>query len=406
MIKQIISSLIHPKELRALASVKISGSAEMSEESLEQIAYKLHDRAFCYAALSKVSRSFATVIKQLPVELQDPVCLFYLVLRGLDSIEDDMSLPKHEKLELLRNFHNLFQDVNWNIKNVGDTDDYRYLMARFDNVARFFQTIKPAHQKVIIDICRQMADGMAEFSEKEVVTINDFDLYCHYVAGLVGIGLSELFAHSGLESSELSAQRKISNSMGLFLQKTNIIRDYLEDYQSGRIFWPREIWSQYADDLGYFAKNPNNQKSLDCLNHMVADALRHLRDVMGYLNQINNQSIFRFCAIPQAMAIATLSNVYNNADVFKKVVKIRKGIAARLMVETNSMKEFNEFLLDFLSEIENNTLPNNPSFELINRRINEVKQLLRVEMKSTHKDGIAENIKHKVLHTADFLQLF
>jgi farnesyl-diphosphate farnesyltransferase len=34
----------------------------------------------------------------------------------------------------------------------------------------------------------------------------------------------------------------LSNSMGLFLQKTNIIRDYLEDINEKRIFWPREVW--------------------------------------------------------------------------------------------------------------------------------------------------------------------
>ena len=34
---------------------------------------------------------------------------------------------------------------------------------------------------------------------------------------------------------------RLSNSMGLFLQKTNIIRDYLEDSLDGREFWPREV---------------------------------------------------------------------------------------------------------------------------------------------------------------------
>ncbi len=29
--------------------------------------------------------------------------------------------------------------------------------------------------------------------------------------------------------------------MGLFLQKTNIIRDYLEDFVDGRAFWPQEV---------------------------------------------------------------------------------------------------------------------------------------------------------------------
>ena len=70
--------------------------------------------------------------------------------------------------------------------------------------------------------------------------------YCHYVAGLVGIGLSRLFAASGLESSEVGTDHQLANSMGLFLQKTNIIRDYLEDVVQGREFWPKEVCSNHC----------------------------------------------------------------------------------------------------------------------------------------------------------------
>ena len=45
--------------------------------------------------------------------------------------------------------------------------------------------------------------------------------------------------------------------MGLFLQKTNIIRDYREDLDDKRKFWPKEVWSKYADDLSDFA-DPKN----------------------------------------------------------------------------------------------------------------------------------------------------
>ena len=65
--------------------------------------------------------------------------------------------------------------------------------------------------------------------------------YCHYVAGLVGIGLSRVFSASELESEEVGQDHQLANSMGLFLQKTNIIRDYLEDILQGREFWPREV---------------------------------------------------------------------------------------------------------------------------------------------------------------------
>lgn len=57
----------------------------------------------------------------------------------------------------------------------------------------------------------------------------------------MGIGLSRLFSASELEDSIVGQDTDLANSMGLFLQKTNIIRDYLEDQMEGREFWPREV---------------------------------------------------------------------------------------------------------------------------------------------------------------------
>ena len=49
--------------------------------------------------------------------------------------------------------------------------------------------------------------------------------------------------------------------MGLFLQKTNIIRDYREDLDDKRRFWPKQVWSKYANDLADFA-DPNNLEAV------------------------------------------------------------------------------------------------------------------------------------------------
>lgn len=57
----------------------------------------------------------------------------------------------------------------------------------------------------------------------------------------MGIGLSQLFSASKLEDPIVGQDLELANSMGLFLQKTNIIRDYLEDQQEGREFWPKEV---------------------------------------------------------------------------------------------------------------------------------------------------------------------
>jgi farnesyl-diphosphate farnesyltransferase len=108
-----------------------------------------------------------------------------------------------------------------------------------------------------------MGNGMADYASGDhrentaVATIKDFDLYCHYVAGLVGWGLSDLFAASGLEDASIAKDKRLSDSMGLFLQKTNIIRDYREDLDDGRQFWPMEIWGQYTDDFAGLIKPEN-----------------------------------------------------------------------------------------------------------------------------------------------------
>lgn len=52
---------------------------------------------------------------------------------------------------------------------------------------------------------------------------------CCMAAWSEGVMVLQLFASSQLESKEFYEMEDLANHMGLFLQKTNIIRDYLED---------------------------------------------------------------------------------------------------------------------------------------------------------------------------------
>ena len=193
---------------------------------------------------------------------------------------------------------------------MGEGDEQK-LLQQFCRCTRVFQGLEPKPRAVIADVTRRMADGMAEFVGKDLgegtQTIDEYNRYCYYVAGLVGEGLTRLFHACGYESAQfeqraldpalvtaqhkqararprvreralvprwrrqrraagapaswrflntappataapaspraraLCAQGGLDKSMGLFLQKTNIIRDYLEDYVDGRAFWPKEV---------------------------------------------------------------------------------------------------------------------------------------------------------------------
>jgi farnesyl-diphosphate farnesyltransferase len=82
------------------------------EKAEKQIPPEPH-WGFCYSMLHKVSRSFSLVIQQLNTELRNAVCVFYLVLRALDTVEDDTSIPTDEKVPILIAFHRHIYDTDW-----------------------------------------------------------------------------------------------------------------------------------------------------------------------------------------------------------------------------------------------------------------------------------------------------
>ncbi len=331
------------------------------------------DKDFCYKSLTKVSRSFALVIQQLPEELKDAIAVFYLVLRALDSIEDDMSVEDEFKAKTLKSFHLKCVNSSYCLMNIGENDYEVELLEQYYKVARFMTTLKPAYQKAIQNITKLMGEGMAEYAEMEIKTTTDYDKYCHYVAGLVGIGLSDIFSASGLEDISLKDKKTLSNSMGLFLQKTNITRDYWEDIYAERFFWPEDIWKKYAENKNFFIKNPNNQKSLDCLNEMVLNAMTHLPDAIEYMNMLQNQQVFRFCAIPQLMAIATLSKLYNNTDTFKGIVKIERSLTLEIFSAVKNMEDFKYYYDKFMKEMSSKNLENSIHYKSYNELINTIK---------------------------------
>ncbi|KAL2629196.1 hypothetical protein R1flu_013882 [Riccia fluitans] len=356
--------LKHPEELPALVKLKLAAM-----QATRYVPPEPH-WAFCYNMLQKVSRSFAIVIQQLGPELRNAVCAFYLVLRGLDTVEDDMAVPIDTKVPILKAFHEHIYDPSWHF--VCGEKHYKILMTEFHHVSTAFLTLAKGYQDVIKEMTERMGNGMAKFIEQEVESIVDYDEYCHYVAGLVGLGLTRLFYAAGLEDFALDV---LSNSMGLFLQKTNIIRDYLEDINeipAPRMFWPREIWSKYGNALEVFKEENRSREAVQCLNDMITNALKHAPDCLEYMSALRDPTIFRFCAIPQIMAIGTLALCYNNINVFRGVVKIRRGLTAKIMDGTRTMADVYAAFDDFSAILEAKIDKDDPSAALTQKYIDEI----------------------------------
>jgi farnesyl-diphosphate farnesyltransferase len=313
------------------------------------------------------------VIQELNPELLVPVALFYLILRALDTIEDDMTIPLEKKEPLLRNFHTILEQDGWTFNGNGPNEKDRQLLVEYDVVVEEFKKVKPEYKEVIKDITDKMGNGMADYANNAehnlngVNTIKDYDLYCHYVAGLVGDGLTQLFVKSNLANPALLDRPSLFESMGLFLQKTNIIRDIREDYDDKRRFWPKEIWSKYVDNFDDLFRPENEKKALECSSEMVLNSLSHADECLFYMAGIKDQSVFNFVAIPQSMAIATLELVFRNPKIFHQNVKITKGDACQLMTDsTQNLRTVCEVFKRYVRRIHKKNTPVDPNFAAIN----------------------------------------
>jgi len=298
-----------------------------------------------------------------------PICLFYLVLRGLDTIEDDMTLDIDFKEQHLRHFHEYMEQDGWTFDKNGPNEKDRDLLVHFDDVIVELKKVKKPYYDVIKDITIKMGNGMADYAVKAergddgVNTVADYELYCHYVAGLVGEGLTRLFVESKLANPQLLVRMDLTESMGQFLQKTNIIRDVHEDFVDGRRFWPKETWSKYVNNWDDMFKPENREKALQCSSEMVLNALKHADECLFYMAGIRDQSVFNFVAIPQSMAIASLELVYRNPDIFEKHIKITKGDACRLMIEsTQNLRTVCAVFRKYARRIHKKSDPRDPNF--------------------------------------------
>lgn len=356
-------------------------SLQISGSNYRKIWYKpIHQRNIqnetesqkaCFKFLEQTGRSYSTVIQQLHPEVLLPVCVFYLVLRGLDTIEDDPSIPWETKGPLLRRFKDIIEtERRWSFNGNRAEEKDRELMVHFHNVITEYRNLKPAYRAIVMEITDKMGNGMADYCCKNPVsrieTVSDYDLYCFYVAGLVGEGLTRLFAEAELGSSVLLKGR-LSESMGLFLQKTNIIRDVYEDHQDQRHFWPAEFWSKHVTEFGDVFKSEFRGAALNCCSEMVVNALGHIQDCLVYLSHLQEPSIFNFCAIPLSMAIATLSLCFRNPLLFKQRLKVTKGDACQLMIEsTQDLQVLCEIFRRYVCHIRHMNHPQDPSFLQIN----------------------------------------
>jgi len=234
--------------------------------------------------LKQTSRTFYIPITLLGSTLKKTVGSAYLCMRAIDEIEDHETLDPKVKENLLRSTAGL-------LEGTFNDEQYRALIKPYQDVlpevtCRLGDWITVCPPEIVGKVqaaTRTMANGMADWVKKDfnVQTEAELNDYTYYVAGLVGVMLSDIWEwYDGTETD-----RDLAIGYGKGLQAVNILRNQDEDFIERGVQFIPDGWTR---------------------NDMFDFAEKNLRLADAYMEDIKNRKILLFCKIPLALAKKTL----------------------------------------------------------------------------------------------------
>ncbi len=269
--------------------------------------------AFITQHLRGVSRTYAVVIPMLPGPLAEAVGLAYLVMRIVDTIEDDTQLAADERRTHFAELHAALAGDAPAAQTLacvqGDNAHERALMTAAGEVCARVAALDPTYADAIRRCARAMSDGvltlLARSQQRQhpypaVRDAAELREYCYYVAGVVGEMLCAMMAHF-LRSPALERLRDVAVELGIGLQLVNILKDALKDADQGRRYLPQTAGGAVAHSEVYRA--------------VLGEARHSLARGVDFVLALpaTARGLRLFCGLPLAWGAMTLARAAHDA---------------------------------------------------------------------------------------------
>ena len=203
------------------------------------------------AAITRQSQSnLALAFVSLGRERKRDITIFYAFCRVVDDIADSTELSVIDKRSHLANWRQMLR--------AGAPDepllarDVRHVMDKYS---------LPPHMLEEIISGVEMDLSIARYP-----TFEDLRVYCYRVASAVGLVSIEIFGYRNPRC------RQYAIDLGLALQMTNIIRDVWKDFESGRIYLPKEDLARFEYSETDLAKREYNERFIQLMQFEASRA--------------------------------------------------------------------------------------------------------------------------------------
>ncbi len=291
--------------------------------------------------LRRQSRSFAIPIIQLSPHLKIPIMVQYNLNKTIDTVEDHKNLSVRKKKELIHAICEALAEgcVSARARHImlsQTPDEEAFVFKNYAETIHLFNHMPEFEKSIGLKWTQTMASGMIKYLEQPIQTLEDLNDYCYFVAGTVGIYLTDLVSHQHKEKPDkISEIHSHAMGFGRFLQKLNILRDYIEDKERLHgSYWPKNLINRY--------ENP-----IDVLNFLCHDTLTNdAGHALQYYQMIqsNDESFDFFIRFILYSGLEYIKLIKNNKNIFSKMkVKLPKTMITGLFSQMKRLSSHDFF---------------------------------------------------------------
>lgn len=182
---------------------------------------------YCRALVRRRARNFYYGLKLAPEPKRSALFAVYAWMRRADDMVDDCEGDPAVQQQRIESFRTA-TDAALGGQPAGDDPVW---IALADVAGRFDLRAEHFHD---------MLDGQLEdVTRVRYETFEQLRSYCYRVASAVGLICIEVWGYTDVSARALAVDR------GIAFQLTNILRDYRQDFDEGRVYLPQQAFDRY-----------------------------------------------------------------------------------------------------------------------------------------------------------------
>lgn len=224
---------------------------------------------YCQQKASQSGSSFYYSFLFLPSEQRKAITALYAFCREVDDVVDEGTDPMVARTKL----------AWWRTEiNAAFTGTAQHPVTQaLAPVVRAFDLQQQHFQEVI--------DGMQmDLDYNRYPDFATLKVYCHRVAGVVGLLSAKIFGYSNPTTLEYA------QSLGVALQLTNIVRDVGEDARRNRIYLPLDELQRFGVSVDEIILFRESNRLQQLLAHQIQRAREYYRIAMSHLADVDRKA--------------------------------------------------------------------------------------------------------------------